>query len=54
MARIEKIAANGINIASSAIQKSNNKLQKAKLEGDVDKLTDALNGLAASNSVLLR
>ena len=54
MARIEKIAANGINIASSAIQKSDNKLQKVKFEGDANKLTDALNGLASSNSILIK
>ena len=56
MARIEKLVTNGLQVAQSAIQKSGSTLSTAKkpIEAGSEKLTGALNGLASTNSALIK
>lgn len=56
MAGIEKLVTNGLQVAQSAIQKSGGVLSAATkpIEAGSEKLTGALNGLAVSNSALVK
>ncbi len=56
MAGIEKLVTNGLQVAQSAIQKSGGVLSAATkpIEAGSEKLTNALDGLAASNSALIK
>ncbi|MBR1617064.1 hypothetical protein IJ670_02825 [bacterium] len=56
MAGIEKLVTNGIQVASTALQKSNGLIQSATkpIEAGSEKLTETLSALATSNSALVK